>query len=143
MSWTSDLVAGVAELLAAANVGAWSTTGTYTDGQVPIVAGMLPQTPDRAIGLTPYPVETTPGLIDVTVGLQVRCRGTTDLRDVQDLDDAVYDALHGATPGNVRGVLVAQIFWQSGTPLGADQLARLEHSSNYYIQASRPHFNAL
>jgi hypothetical protein len=141
VGWTNDLMTGLGELLAAAGVGQWNPDGVYADGDIGITVGVLPQTPEQVICLTPYPVDDRPGMVDVTVGMQIRCRGTADPRVVQDLADAVYDALHGATPGTVHGIQVAQVFWQSGAPLGADQLGRWERSENYYAQASRPNLH--
>lgn len=143
VGWTTNLVEGMAALLAAAGAGTWSPGGTYTDGQTGITVGVIPQAPDRIICLSPYPVDDPPGLLDVTVAVQVRVRGTTDPRVVQDIADAVYDALHGAQPGQLGGVLVAQVFRQSASSLGVDQVGRWERSENYYVQATRPSHNAI
>lgn len=138
MGWTNTLMTGLAELLAAAGVGVWNPNGVYAATDIGITVGVVPQSPEQVVCLTPYQVDDLPGMVDVTQGVQIRCRGNTDPRVVQDLADAVYDALHGATPGTLRGIQVAQVFWQSGAPLGADELGRWERSENYYVQASRP-----
>lgn len=138
MSWTVDLVTGVAEMLAAAEVGAWRPTGTYVDGETAIVLGPPPQSPERAVALTSYPVSDDAELSDVVVGLQVRFRGSRDPRDVDDLADAVYEVLHGARGLVLGGVHTAQIYRQSALPLGLDGNARPERADNYYLQAARP-----
>jgi hypothetical protein len=139
MAWTSDLLTGAAEYLAAAGVGVWSPTGTYTDTDTGIVIGRMPATPDRAIVLALYDVDTT-SLSHVLAGLQVRCRGprTSDPRPVSDLADAVYEALHGAQHVTLGGVRVPLIWRQSHAWIGADDNRREETASNFYLHAGRP-----
>ena len=82
------------------------------------------------------------GLADVTALVQIRTRGTTDPRDVDDLADAVFDELHGAyglmlgtAPRLVHTSLIRR---RSSALLGPDQLGRHERTDNYYVTASRP-----
>ena len=138
MGWTVDLVTGVAELLDAAGAGVWNPTGIYDVDDTAIVVGpTIPQTPDRIVCLTPYPVEDTPGLPEVVIAIQVRCRGTTVPRTAEDQADAVYDVLHGASGLTLGGVPVAQMWRQSSAPLGPDTSGRAERSDNYYLRAAR------
>ncbi|MEU8821802.1 minor capsid protein [Actinoplanes sp. NPDC048796] len=136
--WTSRLLTGAAQHLAAAGIGTWNPNGVYTDTEVGIAIRAVPPGPDRLITLATYPVTSEPGLADVTEGLQVRVRGTKDPRVVADLGDAVFDLLDSAEGLNWGGVAVVQVFRQSYTSLGVDTSGRWEISHNYYVQAMRP-----
>lgn len=137
--FTTDLLVGVAELLAGADVALWHSDGTpYAAGQTGIVLRDLPATPDRVVTLTGYGVDDHVALADVTVGVQVRCRAGRDPRDVDDLADAVYEVLHGLEEQTVGGISVVQMWRQSWTPMGRDGNDRHERADNYYVQAMRP-----
>ena len=140
--WTTTLLTGFAEYLAAAGVGTWHAdpADPYTAGETAIVLGAMPPEPERCIVLASYPVSEDIAQADVTVGVQVRTRGGSDPRDVGDLDDAVFDVLHGATALELGGVLVVQAYRRSSASLGQarDQTGRWERSSNYYFDAMRP-----
>lgn len=141
MGWTGNLLAGVAELLAAAGAGVWQPDGSaYADGDTALVVGALPQGPARAVALSLYPVTDHPVLNDVVVGLQARIRGAAagDTRPTSDTADDLYQALHGLRNLRVGGIDVVQITRQSGAQLGPDASGRDERTENYYIQAARP-----
>jgi hypothetical protein len=140
--WTTNLITGIAELLAAAGVGEWRPSGpAYTADEVGILMRAIPQQPDRVITLSPYPVTSPVGMADIVQGVQVRCRGTTDPRVCEDLADTTFDLLDSASRLTLGGVSVVQIYRQSYTSLGQDGNGRWESSSNYYVEAMRPTVN--
>lgn len=135
-SWTSEVCAALGEHLAAAGVGTWRPDGVYTAAETGIFVQAMPASPDRAVVVSPYPVAGTAHLSDVTLGLQVRCRGGKDPRDVQSLADEVYDALHGAR-GLVLGPARVALLWrQSHLSVGVDGNGRWATSSNFYAQTA-------
>ncbi|BAL85465.1 hypothetical protein AMIS_2450 [Actinoplanes missouriensis 431] len=136
--WTSRLVVGCAEHLQAAGVGVWRPGGSYTADEVAIVMLDIPARPDRLITLAPYVVASPPGMADVTQGLQIRVRGTTDPRAAADIGDAIFDLLDSAEGLTWGGIPVVQVWRQSYTSLGRDSASRWEISHNYYVQAMRP-----
>lgn len=141
MSWTTDLLTGVAELAADAGIGDWNPDGEpYTAAQTAICLSQMPPEPDRAIVLSLYPVSQD-GTGDVTVGLQVRTRAGPDPREVQTIADAMNDLLDGLERVELGGVWVSQIYLRSGSDLGTDKgidkAARMERADNYYCQALR------
>lgn len=140
MGFTSDLLAGVAQLLEDAGVGRWEPSGQYPPGDAPpIFILSQPSAPDVAITLTSYGVSDAVEQADSVVGVQVRTRGTTDPRAVTDLDDAVFGTLHGASNLTLAtGVLVLLIERRSSTSLGWDANRRHERSSNFYLTLTRP-----
>lgn len=141
MSWTGDLLTGLATYLAAGGVGTWSAAGAYpanTDGA--IFLQDVPGSPDRLIVLSDYLVDDDPSLSDSVTGLQVRTRGLpSSPASVDDLEAAVFDRLHGAHGLTLStGVRINSIVRRSGTRLGVDGNRRHERSSNYLVTAHRP-----
>ncbi|WKU08012.1 minor capsid protein [Micromonospora sp. HUAS LYJ1] len=136
--WTSRLLAGLAQHIAAAGIAIWRPTGGYQASEVGIVIRGIPTSPDRIITLAPYPVSSTPGLADITQGVQIRLRGTSDPRVVEDLADSVFELLDSAGRLTLGGIAVVDIYRQSYAALGADGNSRWEMSHNYYVEAMRP-----
>lgn len=141
MSYTADLVEGLAELLAEQGLGTYGppdepypTTGTA------IVLGVMPTLPDRVLCLTPYPVEDTGGPEAITA-VQVRMRAGRDPRAAYTLADGVFSALHGREHFRLRSVPVAVMWRASEASLGLDANGRMELTANYYARTSRanPH----
>lgn len=155
MSYTADILTGLAAYLAAGTygdgydaggyegtgaVGTFRLSGTYGDDDiVPIFLGDMPGSPDKLIVLTAYPVDDAPSLSDSTTGLQVRTRGSAGSpRSVDDLDDAVFDRLHGARGITAGAVRIVQVIRRSGAPMGVDGNRRHGRTNNFYVTAHRP-----
>ncbi|MGH3586691.1 MAG: minor capsid protein [Pseudonocardia sp.] len=136
MRFTRQLVDGLAALLQEAGLGTYRPSGpAYGAGDTAIVAGVMPEAPDRVLLLTPYSVEDT-DLPDGITGMQVRMRAGRDPRDVGDLADDVRDLLHNRRHYQLGGVHVALSWRESQAPLGQDRHGRHELTSNYYLRAS-------
>lgn len=141
MSHTTDLLHGLAQMLADAGVVTYNSDGTpYTAGQTGLFFKDMPPDPDRVVVLTPFGANSDQPLI--TLGhqpVQVRCRGTADPLDVDTLADAVFTVLHGATNLTFGSVHVVQILRTNSIPLGMDeQSLRWERSDNYGIDVDLP-----
>ena len=143
MGFESDLLTGIAQLLATAGLGTWRDTGIYTTAETGIVFDTVPQSPDRVITLTDYVVSDDPALSDSVIGVQVRTRwGGQDPRPVKDLDGGIFDALHGLEGVTLTGgVHIVSMFRRSGTSMGQDTNNRWGRSSNYYATVHRPSIN--
>lgn len=144
MSWTSDLLIGLAEHLAAQGVGSWNPAGIYTAGQAGIYIAAMPPGDedgpdlDRAIVLTDYDPNGGNTSGDVMPRVQVRCRGLrNDPFSAIDLAAAVRAELEGLSHVTWGQVEVSGINHISGVPLGVDGNDRHERSDNYDIQARR------
>lgn len=136
--WTSKLLVGLAEYLAAGGVGAWRPTGAYLAGEIAIVIRAIPQQPDRLITLAPYPIGTDlRGMQDHQTAVQIRVRGTQDPRVCDDLADEVFDRLDSSGRRTLNSVSIVDMWRQSYTSLGKDSSDRWERSENYYIDAMR------
>lgn len=140
MGWTRDALDGLAQLLADAGAGKYRATGAYTDSEVGIVVGLVPQKPAKVICLIPYPLTDDPSSTDSVLGLQVRTRSDTpDPRTAFDLADGVFDALQGLGDVALSDTAVLKIAERtSGTPLGEDNQGRAEWSDNYQLKVNRP-----
>jgi hypothetical protein len=138
VSFTSDLLVGVAQRLHTAGIGVYDADGGYSDSDVAIVFRAFGQAPDRQIALTTYGVDDNFALSDSVVGLQVRTRGTKDPTVVDAIDDAIFNNLHGAWSATLGSVQVVSVARTSATPFGADGNGRWERVSNYYLTTHRP-----
>lgn len=141
MSFTGDLLNGLAQYLDDAGVGTYRPAGAYAEGETAIVFAAMPPDPDRAIVLSDYPVTDDPSLSDSVIGIQIRTRGGVDPHDVTSISDALFDLLHGANAISFGPVHVVEIFRNSGIPMGRDENNRWEHSDNYYATVHRPSTN--
>lgn len=140
MSWTNDLLVGLAGLLADGGAGAWSAAGAYpSDADTIIKISDYGGNSRGLITLTPFAVSDDLTLSDSVQGIQVRTRGDRDARTVDELDDKVFDLLHGLyAPALSTGVRVLSIWRNGGTPLGVDENGRHQRTSNYHAQCYRP-----
>jgi hypothetical protein len=115
-------------------------TNPLPDGATGIVLGRLPDVPDRALGLTTYPVGDDDSTDSIT-GVQVRLRAGVNPLDVLALSDAVFGVLHNRRSWTARGVQV-EVSWRNSEGwIGQDQQGRMERSANYYLRTVRsgPH----
>ena len=139
----TNLLTGIAYLLAGAGLGTWRYTGAYAATETAIVLDVLPADPDNVITLTDYAVSDDPTLSDSVIGVQVRTRcAGPDPRPVKDLDGAIFNALHGLESVTLTGgVHVVSMVRRSGVSLGQDTSNRWMKSSNYYATVWRPSAN--
>ncbi|MBP5930194.1 hypothetical protein F3K39_19200 [Streptomyces sp. LBUM 1479] len=136
----ADLLQGVAELLNAEDVGTYNPSGVLPTGATGIVLGKMPDGPDLAIGLTPYPVFDDNSTDSVT-GVQARMRAGTDPVAVVQLANDVFTVLHNRRSYNARSVRV-EISWRNSQAwIGQDTHGRMELVANYYFRTIRsgPH----
>lgn len=136
----ADLLTGLAELLAAEGVGVYTPDSVLPAGSTGIVLGKTPDEPDRAIGLTPYPV-TDDDSTDAVTGVQARMRAGSNTTDLVQLSNDVFRVLHNRTDYQVRGVQVEVSWRNSQAWIGQDTHGRMELSANYYVRTVRsgPH----
>ncbi|WP_369377661.1 minor capsid protein [Streptomyces sp. cg36] len=137
MTYTVDLLDGLALLLAEHGLGVYRPDGVYAPGETAITIAATPPAPDRVICLSAYPVTESPVLTDTTTGVQVRTRTSSDPREVDALDDQVHALLHGSGPHTFGAVPVQLVYRVSAAPIGADASGRWERTSNYYARAHR------
>ncbi|MFD6421551.1 minor capsid protein [Streptomyces sp. NPDC060198] len=137
MTYTVDVVEGLAELLTAEALGVYRPTGLIKPDETPIVLGPMPEEPARVYVLTPYPVEDT-GTTDAITAVQIRYRAGPDLREVWDMADAAFRLLHERRSYRLRDVYVALSWRESAGAMGQDTHGRQELTSAFYFRTTRP-----
>jgi hypothetical protein len=138
MSFTGDLMAGLAGYLATQGVGTYRATGTYTADEVGIVHDVVPASPARIVVLTPYGHADASTQAETDASVQIRVRGTADPRTAYELDDAAFAAVQNLPRTVMGGVTVVAAWRTSSAYLGVDSNARHERSSNYRLRVHRP-----
>lgn len=137
MSYSTDLIDGLAALLQEAGIATYRPDGpAYTATETGLTVAVVPPAPDRLITLTDYPVDDT-DLTDATTGVQVRMRAGPDPRAVMAISDDVFDLLHNRRSFHLGPVFVGLCWRQSEAPMGTDVHGRIERSANYYLRTSR------
>jgi hypothetical protein len=136
------MLAGVAQLLDSSAVGVFDLNRIWnaTDTETAILFKDMPPIPNRVISLSPFGADSDQP--EITLGrqqIQVRGRGTSDPRDVDDLLDAAFTVLHGATNLTFGSVHVVQILRINTIPMGMDEQARRWHrADNYALDVDYP-----
>ncbi|MGW3572176.1 minor capsid protein [Streptomyces sp. NPDC000941] len=136
VSYTPDLLDGLAQLIADQGIAVYRPDGVYTVSETGLTVAVMPDNPDRIVALTAYPVEDT-HLTDAITGVQVRVRASRDPREADQLADALFDLLHGREHFVAGGIHIGLCWRQSQGPLGQDQLGRMELAANYYLRTTR------
>lgn len=134
----SAIIDALATHLADEGVAAYSPTGAYADGGLPVVVfGRMPATPDTVIVLNTYNEQTQrAGKAAPDVFVQVRCRTAgRDPRTTEQLSDTIYRLID--RPHQQWGpVTVRDCNRVVYAPIGADENGRYERADSY-----RAHIN--
>lgn len=141
MSWSTDLLTGIAAYLASKGRADWRPDGSvYLPTETALCLTRLPADPDRAVALSLYTIDAD-GTGNVLVGLQVRSRAGVDPDGVLSLADGIRYELDGLNALDLGGVVVNHIFHRAGEDIGADQgedvNRRCQRVDNFYVQAKR------
>ncbi|CAM5589149.1 minor capsid protein [Streptomyces purpurascens] len=131
-----DLLKGVAELLDAEGIGTYDEAAVLLADSTGIALGKAPDGPDRVLALTPYPVSDDDST-DALSAIQVRMRAGTDVTDLVQLANDVFNVLHNRRGWRARGVWVELSWRNSQAWIGQDSRARMELTSNYYFRTVR------
>ncbi|MEU6168093.1 minor capsid protein [Streptomyces tanashiensis] len=134
--YTTSLLEGLGVLIDGAGIAVWRPDGVIGPGETGLYSAIVPPEPDRAIGMTAYPVEDT-DLTDAITGIQLRLRAGRNPGDVLDLSDALFDLLHNRQHYELGGIHVALSYRQSQAWIGQDEHGRMELTSNFYFRAVR------
>jgi len=140
MSFTADLVTGLAQHLAAAGIGlTYNPTAPYLPGQTGIFLGLFPTSPDRCVALTAYASTDQPKIALSRVRVEVAMRGAANNSlDVHELGDAVFNTLQGLEHqqwGSAHVVQALRVISASG---GVDDNKRSIRSDSYSFDVNIP-----
>jgi hypothetical protein len=136
-TYTSTLLVGLAEHLAASGVGVYKPDG-YDPGDWAITLMAMPATPDHALALTPYlqPDQLDTPLTFTRVQLRHRApKGQPTL--ALDDADAARDLLHRSGAVTLGTVRISRIQRVSLIPMGQDSAGRQEVACNYDLTGLR------
>jgi hypothetical protein len=142
--FATDLLTGLAELLATAGVGHWSPTGVVTATDLPTIAlRQTPDRPDQVITLSDYTAVASPRLSDSETAVNFRIRGTRSPNACSSIAEKIWRALHalgrttlGTAPDEV---MVGDVQYRSAVQVGPDANGRHVRSVNYVVLHNRPH----
>ncbi|MGW3847189.1 minor capsid protein [Streptomyces fagopyri] len=134
--YTSTLLDGIAGLLDMAGIGTFRPAEVIRDPATGIFRGVMPDSPERALGITAYPVADDDTTNAIT-GVQIRMRAGRDPDAIDDLADEVFDELHNRRHYDCGGVRVALSWRQSQAWIGQDAHGRMELTSNFYFRTVR------
>jgi hypothetical protein len=139
MSATRDILFSAAQMIADADdTFTFRSDGSaYQAGEVALVLGFMPQTPDRCVALNWVDLDEHPVLSMTSGILQAGIRGRNIL-EVSDLGDAVFAVLHGAEHLVWGTVEVNLISRSSSVPMPADENERLIRADQYAVDADMP-----
>jgi hypothetical protein len=136
VTYTNDLLNGIAALLAAEGVGVWRPDDVIEPGEVGLFRGVLPDEPDVAIALNDYPVADDDTTNAITA-IQFRMRAGRDPNVIANLADAVFNRLHQRRQYRVGDLYIALSWRQSQAWIGQDAQGRMELTSNFYFRTVR------
>jgi len=141
MSFTSDLLTGLAGYLAGAGIGVTyraSTPYVATETAV-VLTGQYPTSPDRCVVLNAYAATDEPKVALSKIRVELALRGVpNDSLDVHDLGDAIFTVLQGAedlTFGTAHVVQALRVISASG---GVDANKRSMRSDSYSLDVDTP-----
>lgn len=139
MTWTEDLDAGVAQLLAARGVGTFDPDADVAQGATGvIVLGGLSDEATSGVGIQSYRLgPDDPAAPVARVIVQLWARAATRA-EVNQLDQAGYDALQGLADVWFGSCHVTQSVQKSSLPMGVDARLGYERSSNYTFDLDLP-----
>jgi hypothetical protein len=140
MSFTSDLLTGLAAYLAAAGIGiTYRPTDPYLATETGVFFGLYPTSPDRVVVLSAYVTTDEPKVALSKIRVEVALRGApNNSLDVLDLGDAIFTVLQGAenlTFGTAHVVQALRVISASG---GVDDNKRSERSDSYELDVDVP-----
>ncbi|PRA13357.1 hypothetical protein CQ010_01540 [Arthrobacter sp. MYb211] len=143
MSFTVELLKGIARMLADNSIGEWSDDPqfVYTGALPAITLKRVPADPDVAIVLSAYGGPDHEYLPMGDVNVQIRVRGARNApTGPEETLDAIFDLLHNARyVALVPGIApVSRIHRKSTVPMGVDGNNRWEVADNYKVFASHP-----
>jgi hypothetical protein len=142
MSFTSDLLTGLAQYLADAGVGLTyraDPQDVYLPDETGIFLGLYPTKPDRVVCLTAYVTSDEAKVALSHIRVEAALRGVVnDSLDVHDLGDVVFTVLQGAedlTFGAAHVVQALRVISASG---GVDDNKRSQRSDSYELDLDVP-----
>lgn len=140
MSFTSDLLRGLAQYLNDRSVGVtYKPAGGYLATETAVFFKALPTSPNRVVVLSAYGATDEAKIALSHLRVQFWFRGDPDNSlDVDDLGDAVFQVMQGLEHQTFGTAHVVQALRVSSVQLGIDGSKRSERTDNYALDVNVP-----
>lgn len=137
MTYTADVLGGLALELHNAEVGTYQASGTYPVGTLrPIYLGDLPSVSGEAIAVVPY--LDVPGVLgSADLYVQIRTRGTTNMLEGLAVTDLIQGLFHRRTHVALGGHRFNLISQRSFSRLSPDGNGRYQFTQNFQLTGIR------
>lgn len=144
MSFTEDLIEGIAQALAANSAATcpvvYRSTGNYTSAEFGVYAMVVGQAhKNQGVAVRVFGGSDDPSLSDSTVQVQLDFYGTP--LEVLRMEDDAFNLLHGAWGGTLGPVRVQLCMRTSSADLGQDESGGFRRTANYDLAVHRPSTN--
>lgn len=140
MSFTSDLLTGLATYLAGAGIGVtYRPTTPYLAAETGVFFGLYPTAPDRCVALTAYATQDQAKIALSKIRVEVALRGASNNSlDVDNLGDSVFNALQGLEHQQWGTAHVVQALRVISAATGVDDSKRSTRSDSYSFDVNVP-----
>lgn len=140
MSFTVDLLTGLAQHLADADIGiTYRPSDPYLPAETGVFFKALPTGPDRCVVITAYATSDEAKVALSHVRVQFWFRGVAnDTLDVDNLGDDAFAVLQGAEDLTFGAAHLVQALRVSSIQLGVDDNKRSQRSDNYELDLDVP-----
>lgn len=133
MSAVTDILPGIAGLIAGASIATYNASGVYTSGQTGIYMVAVPDAPNRIVTLTFVAQGDDPSLPYGQAMVQILSRGNVgDPMDTEVLADSIFNLLHGSQNLQYGTTNITQINRRVSVPMGQDDSKRWSRADQYY-----------
>jgi hypothetical protein len=140
VSFTTDLLRGLAQFLNDQGIGVvYKPDGGYVAGDTGVFFKGLPTSPNRVVAISAYGATDEAKIALSHLRVQFWFRGNPDdSLDVDDLGDAVFQAMQGLEHQTFGTAHVVQALRVSSVQLGIDGSKRSERTDNYALDVNVP-----
>lgn len=140
MSFTTDLLTGLAQYLDDAGTGVTYRTATpYLPDETGVFFGLFPTSPDRCVTLTAYATSDEPKIALSKIRVEVAIRGeVNNSLDVDSIGDAIFNALQGMEHRQFGTAHVVQALRVISAAAGVDDNKRSQRSDSYAFDVNVP-----
>lgn len=140
MSFTSDLLTGLASYLASAGIGVtYRPSAPYLASETGVFFGQYPTAPNRCIVLTAYAVTDQPKIAASRVRVEFALRGIPgDSLDVGNLGDDIFGVMQGLEHQQWGTAHMVQALRAISNATGVDDSKRSTRSDSYNLDINTP-----
>jgi hypothetical protein len=136
VTYTVEVLKGLAQLIADAGIAVYKTSGSYTAADRGVYFSEMPTGATQAVSLTRY-LDQPGALGQNNVMVQIRTRLTQNPLEGEAVVDQIRDLLHRRTYTDLGGYRFNLISQESFAPLGKDANGRYQYTQNFLLTGTR------